>query len=196
MARPGLEPGTPRFSGSREAPRSATKGLQIAALAAQKVVPRAPWFGLVSRGFGTPRRPRSPTEAGSGSCLNGGRRLVRGGAPAVGDLLGAIRPLLALGRRPWLGRRERPAFRHRRSRDACARPKGPHGPQSTIPGRPRTEPNRRGAPGLKPESVAKTRTSSAHWWLTTWRCHVAFVSPCGSGPRRSPRVTSLSQSSV
>jgi hypothetical protein len=25
----------------------------------------------------------------------------------------------------------------------------------------------------------KRRTLSAHWWLTTWRCHVAFVSPCG-----------------
>ena len=145
MARPELEAWTPRFSGSREAPRSATKGLQIAALAAQEVVPRAPWFGLVSRGFGTPRRPRSPTEAGPGSCLNSGRRLVRGGAPAVGDLLGAIQPPWALGRRLSLGRRERPAFMHRRNRDASARPKGPYGPQSTIPGRPRTEPSRRGA---------------------------------------------------
>jgi hypothetical protein len=44
--------------------------------------------------------------------------------------------------------------------------------------------------------VVKRRTLSAHWWLTTWRCHVAFGSPCGSGSRRSPRVTSLSQASV
>jgi hypothetical protein len=75
--------------------------------------------------------------------LNSGRRLVRGVAPAFGDVLGAIQPLWALSRRLWLGRREQPTFRHRRSRDACARPKGPHGPQSTIPGRPRVRPRRR-----------------------------------------------------
>lgn len=29
----------------------------------------------------------------------------------------------------------------------------------------------------RPGSVAKRRTLSARWWLTTWRYHVAFVSP-------------------
>ena len=34
-----------------------------------------------------------------------------------------FQPPWALGRRLWLERRERPAFMHRRSRDACARPR-------------------------------------------------------------------------
>src|SRR5256885_5099234 len=52
------------------------------------------------------------------------------------------------------------------------------------------------APSPTHRSVAKRRMLFAHWWLTTWRDHVAFVSPCGSGSRRSPRVTSISRASV
>ena len=49
--------------------------------------------------------------------------------------------------------------------------------------------------GSRDMRVTKRRTLSAHSWPTTWRSHVAFLSPCCSGSRRSPRVTSLSQAS-
>jgi hypothetical protein len=52
MARPGLEPGTPRVSGSRGSPGSAAKDLQIFIFAPGKLARHTFGFGLASAGSG------------------------------------------------------------------------------------------------------------------------------------------------
>jgi hypothetical protein len=64
MARPGLEPGTPRFSGSRRARYLPAKRLQIGVVFVRASRLRCPRFRAVPWEFGTPRAPRSPNGRG------------------------------------------------------------------------------------------------------------------------------------
>jgi hypothetical protein len=62
MARPGLEPGTPRFSGSRRRRCCVTKGLQNHLVFVRVIPSRCRRLRWVSRRFGTPRARRSPNR--------------------------------------------------------------------------------------------------------------------------------------
>jgi hypothetical protein len=69
MARPGLEPGTPRFSGSRCTGSLSFEIPANPAPRAREDAPRSWRFRSVTRRFGTPRRARSPKRPGSATSV-------------------------------------------------------------------------------------------------------------------------------